>query len=464
MEQKKSLSLPILILWILTILLVAVVPVLRPDGGINLDALIYFDMAEKLPRVTHNIYPIGYPLVLKIVNALIHDYYWTSKILSTLSIIAIGAFSIRKRFYVKPTIVLLSFKVFTMIFYYSLSETIFLPALYFLVYYIYAFFQGQMKAGKFVIVAGLLLFFLYTLRYNAIFICIGLACFYLVYSYRLDKFKTFFRNGFFYFLLLAAVLIGTYMAISLMQFPSLFGEDLRSEPMYKDGVLFTLLNIIGSVNLLNPVYSIKFDTLYGSRILLQGIISLIDATFLFIGIRVMYKNRTYFKNPFWLSLLVVSLVFFVCVFTVEYLNNIDPIYTRVVIVSSMFLMFTVLVMIQEQYPAKFKYAVAIGFFSIVFNFVFAVRKPVNFLAYREQVAKVLPTKPNALYFYDDTPEPVPTVYRIPFTNKSVSYIHAYYQPGYIHKYILMFEKPGIVPIEDIKGIDSSLIIFNSEIK
>lgn len=464
MEKTKSVPVSVWILWILTIVLVAVVPILRPDGGINLDALIYFDMAEKLPHVTTNIYPIGYPLLLRIVNTLFNDYYWSSKILSTLSILAIGLFSIRKHFYVKPTIVLLSFKVFTMIFYYSLSETIFLPVLYFLVYYIFAFFQDRIKTWRFVIIAALLLFCLYTLRYNTVFICLGLAMFYLVYSYRLDRCKTFFRNGFFYFLLLSAGLIGLYIAGSMLLFPSMFGEDLRSDPIYKDLTLFTTLNIIGSVNILNPVYSIKFDTLYGSRILLQGVISLIDAAFLFIGIRVMYRNRSYFKNPFWLSLLIVALVFFVCVFIVEYLNNIDPIYTRVVIVSSMFLMFIVLVMVQEQYPDKFKYAIAIGFFSILFNFVFAVRKPVNFLAYRERVSKVLPTKPKAIYFYDDSTEPVPTVYSIPFTNKSVSYVHAYYQPGYIHKYILMLERPEIVPVEDIKGIDSSLIIFNSEIR
>jgi hypothetical protein len=112
MQDYNKPNVATILLWLLSTALVAVVPLLRPDGGLSLDSNMYFQMAAQLPEIEHNIYPIGYPVVLRLFNNIIGDYFWTSKILSLGMVLFIGIFAIAKRFYVQPTLILLSFIIF----------------------------------------------------------------------------------------------------------------------------------------------------------------------------------------------------------------------------------------------------------------------------------------------------------------------------------------------------------------
>lgn len=463
MQDYNKANLATIFLWILSAVLVAIVPLLRPDGGLSLDANMYFQMAAKLPDIEHNIYPIGYPVVLRISNSLLGDYYWTSKILSVAMVLFIGIFAIAKKFYVQPTLILLSFKVVTSIFYFSLSETIYLPACYLLFYCIHQYFYEKLKPTKFVIWATLLFFFLYTIRYTTAYIGLGLGIFYIIYKWQNKDLRTFFKDPFFYFLLGSFLSIILYILWTLSLFPSAFGGDLREVPIIEDHFAFAVQNIIGLTNIANPIYSIKFRSLHGSRWLLQGIICLIDIACLWFAVKTIRQNPSRWKQPFWICVIVQIIVFAIAIFVSEYINYIDYINTRMIIVSSTLLFFMVLVFIAADKPKLLKVMLIIGYLSLAYNFVFAVRMPINYLNYRAEVQKALIQNPKAIYYFDDSQEPVITTYTLPLIGKSFNYIHAYYQPGYIHENILMYLKPDLKPIRDTVGIHPELLILNSEI-
>jgi hypothetical protein len=463
MQDYNKPNVATILLWLLSTALVAVVPLLRPDGGLSLDSNMYFQMAAQLPEIEHNIYPIGYPVVLRLFNNIIGDYFWTSKILSLGMVLFIGIFAIAKRFYVQPTLILLSFKVVTGIFYFSFSETIYLPAFYLLFYCIHEYFYGRQKPIKFVICATLLFFFLYTIRYTTAYIGLGLGIFYVLYKWQTQTLRSFFKDPFFYFLLCSFLSLVLYIVWTLSLFPSAFGGDLREVPVIEDHFAFAVQNLIGLTNIANPIYSVKFRSLYGSRWLLQAIICLIDIACLWFAIKTIKKNPSRWKEPFWICVIVQIIVFAVAIFVSEYINYIDYINTRMIIVSSTLLFFMTLVFAAYDKPRVLKFMVILGYISVAYNFIFAVRMPVNYLNYRSQVQSALDKKTNAVYFFDDSKEPVVTTYNIPLINKSFSYVHAYYQPGYINENILMYLKPELKPIKDTIGIKPELLILNSEI-
>jgi oligoendopeptidase F len=82
----------------------------RSDGGINLDTLFYVRQAIDLPKIESNLFPLGYPALLRLVHFFCDDYFWSGKILNGICLLAILAFSWHKNFYFRETCILLSTK------------------------------------------------------------------------------------------------------------------------------------------------------------------------------------------------------------------------------------------------------------------------------------------------------------------------------------------------------------------
>jgi hypothetical protein len=82
------------------------IPFFISYGGIVADTLSYIKIADSIPDVKSNLFPLGYPLIIRFFHSFIHDYYFSARIISILTVLLIGVFSYYKKFYFKETVIL----------------------------------------------------------------------------------------------------------------------------------------------------------------------------------------------------------------------------------------------------------------------------------------------------------------------------------------------------------------------
>ncbi len=68
-------------LFVLLVAGISFVPFFLSYGGINSDAVAYFKLAKEFPQVTSNLFPIGYPLLLKLGYYFTYEFYFNSSII-----------------------------------------------------------------------------------------------------------------------------------------------------------------------------------------------------------------------------------------------------------------------------------------------------------------------------------------------------------------------------------------------
>lgn len=117
-------------------------PFFRIDGGVSDDTYNYIKVALAIPHLKTSVFPIGYPLLIKLINLFVNDFYFTTRIIAIFGYLFILLFSYFKRFYFKETSLLMGMKMFT-IFMFSYSETLFLPLFYVLIFLIHKFFSSE---------------------------------------------------------------------------------------------------------------------------------------------------------------------------------------------------------------------------------------------------------------------------------------------------------------------------------
>ena len=148
----------------------------RSDGGINLDTLFYVRQAIDLPKIESNLFPLGYPALLRLVHFFCCDYFWAGKILNGFCLFAILAFSWQRNFYFRETSILLCTKAGIGLLPFSFSEIPFLTLLYFLIFLLHSYFQNRPVKGwlfwMLLVFSGLIL-----LRHRGLFLypAFGLA-------------------------------------------------------------------------------------------------------------------------------------------------------------------------------------------------------------------------------------------------------------------------------------------------
>ena len=119
-------------------------------GGIGADSLSYFGIAADFPQVITNLFPLGFPALIKVFQSVFQDYFWASKVLNISMAVCILLFSYFKQFYFKETVLLFTGK--TLFFALNLvsSEGSFIFLLYFLIYFFHEKFEEKIKSGTFV--------------------------------------------------------------------------------------------------------------------------------------------------------------------------------------------------------------------------------------------------------------------------------------------------------------------------
>ena len=110
-------------------------------GGIGADSLSYFGIASDLPKLETNLFPLGFPLLIKFFHWIFQDYFWVGKMLNISMVIIILLFSYFRNFYFRETVLLFTGKTLFFALNYVVSEGPFVFLLYFLIYFFHERFR-----------------------------------------------------------------------------------------------------------------------------------------------------------------------------------------------------------------------------------------------------------------------------------------------------------------------------------
>lgn len=196
-------------------------------GILNSDPISYFTNAYLLPNYNRSLFPVGYSVLLRIGNVFFENYLLTSKVIAILGYCFIVLFSYFKNFLFRETVVTMCFAGILSVFSTSISETVFLPFLY---YYFYLRYQEIEKQKKVHFLPILISFTcLLFIRYFAIFIIPAEILFLLVLywknrSVRNTKIQR-------QFLLVASLFFGVFLLFGFNYYftGSFMGENVRNQ-------------------------------------------------------------------------------------------------------------------------------------------------------------------------------------------------------------------------------------------
>lgn len=449
------------ILLFFSLLSIAIIPLFVPSGGIAADSISYFRLANDLPEVKWSLFPLGYPVLLKIFNFIFEDFYWSGRVLNIVLFLVIAVFSYYKKFYFRATVILLSTKIFFFNFYNSTSEGLFLTCLYFLMYYLHGFFQKK-KGANFFVPAAICLAISFTIRYSALYIFIGMGLFYLFYYFKNKSNIQFFRNDFFKFLLLSGLGILMYGLFNFFSFGDFMGEKFRNSPP----VITTedvLRNISSVFNSFNPVLGIKLVG-NGKMVLISELVFfVINIIFIYFFIKIWKRYLKKNNAGFHLMLIFTGIVYTIFLFVTQFFQGIEELNMRMLSESSFLYFFSVIVIcFKEKRYEKVIFMLAV--FSLVFNSLYTIKSPENYLARKNKIEQEFEKMNGKKYFYDDLRSESKTVkYHIPVIDKEFEYVHLNQQDGYIDGNIVMTRNPEILWILKDTVKDKSQVVYSTDL-
>ena len=137
--------------------------------SVSPDTYDYIDLAENLPMIQDSLFPIFYPICLKIINFITHDYLIAYKVVCGISLLFSLSFVRIKNFYWREIWVVSTFLSFLRIAPWGWSEIVMIPLLLLIFYYNYQFLMDKITSKKFVIFNSLLLIISVLTKYSSLF-------------------------------------------------------------------------------------------------------------------------------------------------------------------------------------------------------------------------------------------------------------------------------------------------------
>lgn len=443
------------ILIIISLLNIAIIPLLRPYDSITSNTISCIEIAKDIPNCKINLFPIGDPKLLKIGCLFSNEFYFSSRFISCLSFIVIMFFSCVKKFYFKETAILVTFKFLIYLYTLFIFESVFFTLFYILIYYLSKFLTENELRFKIIFSVVIITVYLTVVRYIRIygFIVILIYFFYYTLRYKLIS------KNYFYYLLLSSLGIYIYLLYYLLYNYIGLGSFLgvhRFAPALDNIGKYTLENLLGTLSVVNPIFSIKilesesiiFFIMIG--IVLIGLFFLMSYVWFY---RVSFNAKI---NSFNQLLLTIACVYFTWMFDSEYTQGIESLNTKMLAPTFFCFYFSFLILFFKIYLNKLYYIFIITILFLVIKTMYLLKSPVNYLSYRLRVMKVFKERKNLKYFLSDT------AYSIPLLNKKIEYIHPYLQSGYINANIVRSINPDIkCTLKDNTIINKSLILYNS---
>lgn len=453
------------LLFIAGLFSVIVIPFFMPYGGLVGDSHHYFRLAHYFPEVKWSIFPLGYPFLIKLFYSITGDYFFAARLINIFCYLAIGVFSYYKGFFFKETVILLCTKIFFYIFFLTLPEGLFLTLMYFLFYFFYTYFKGNIVTWRFAIWASVITFCLFTIRYTGLYIYFSIGLFYLIRYFKIKPFRILLKDGFFLYLLISGILILGYIIFNYINFGDFMGEKFRNP---SDVELFGPVfyhQIISIFNSFNPLFGIKFWIITAFTAIAEIVFFVMNVLFLLYTLKLLKRNRREDDrfSDFYSMLFLLGLVYAILMFVSTFFQGIEALHVRTLCEASL-CFFIVLIFLYYKYNLNEKLIFSLAVFSLIFNSLYTVKVPGNFLESREKVKEALGSFKNKKYFLNNsTGKQEKTVYRIPLINKEFSWTHDNIQSGHINGYIVYSLNPEIDMIEKDTARKSETL-YNTELE
>ena len=430
-------------------------------GGIGADSLSYFGIASDLPRLETNLFPLGFPVVIRFFYEIFGDYFWASKMLNVSMVIILLLFSYFKKYYFKETVLLFTGKTLFFALNYAVSEGLFVFMLYFLIYLFHERFQNRMKPMFFVIFSSLLFIVLFSIRYSGIYIFLGFGVFWMVMFFK-NRFSPI-NKDFLTVLLWSGSGIFAYLLFNLYNYGSFTGENLRGTPAQYYPV-YIFRDILGVTNVVDPFIGIKPASNSFASLTFQVILMVFDLFLLRYFIIVVKRKKTLIDLDFHLLLWIFSGVYTFAVFSSGFFQQIEEMNVRMLAAANFVLFFSFLLICFKNLKSDKPLFMTASFFLVFLTF-YSLKMPENYFKNRKQVEPQMSKFDHKKYIYNNE-EGVNvslTTYHFPLINKSFQYQHTTNQKGDIKRAIAGTINPQIKWLKYDTIQDKRQVLYTSEI-
>jgi len=449
---------------ILAVLIVVIYffqPFFIANGGIGADSLSYFGIAADLPFPETNLFPLGYPVLLRMIYEFCNDYFLASRILSFLFIVLILSFSYYKKFYFRETVLLFTGKTFFFIFIQTMSEGPFIFFMYFLFYFLHEIFIKEKHKYINALYAALLLICMFLTRYSGIYVLLG---FIIAFGIIFNRIKD---TNCFKPLLLCIVVSGLgmvgYLLFNYLHFGSVVGENERGLPSGFFSI-YTIRNILGLFNVVNPFIGLKPASISLPSMIFQFVIFILDITVAVYLFKYYKKAKEGKLNFFHIILWTIALVYSVCLWVSGWFQQIEEMNVRMMAAANICLFFSFLILYFENSNSdKWLWRVACLFF--IFHTLYNLKDPGDFLKNRNIIKPQMSKFSGKKYLYNDEENLVTiTTYDFPVIHKSFKYKHTNSQKGSLKENIAGSLNPKIKWLLNDTVRNKSKVLYTSQLR
>lgn len=432
-----------------------------PTGGIGADSLSYFGIASDLPELKTNLFPLGFPFLIKIFHFVFQDYFWAGKMLNISMVIIILVFSYVKKFYFRETVLLFAAKTFFFAFNLVISEGPFLFLLYFLFYLIHERFQEKISSTRFVFCASAILILLFMVRYSGIYIYLGTGIFWLWMLFRRRLFE--FQKDILKVLVFSGTGILAYLAFNYLMYGSFTGEHLRGAPAQIYPV-YVLRNILAMVNVIDPFIGIKPASNSIISIAFQVGLMLIDLLLLRYFVKLVKRKKDNLQMEFHYLLWIIAGIYTVTMFISGFYQQIEELNVRMLAAANFCIAFSFLIVyFKDLKKDKFIFRTAV--FFLIFLTAYSLKSPENYLSNKKQIQEQMPNFKEKKYLYNDERSLKNiTVYHIPVIDKSFTYQHTNSQKGELKQTLAGTVNPQIKWLKYDTIKDKKQVLYTSQLR
>lgn len=430
-------------------------------GGIGADSLSYFGIAADLPNPETNLFPLGYPVLLRLFFDLFNDYFWASKFLNLLLITIILLFSYFKNFYFRETVLLFMGKTFLFVFSGAGSETVFVFLMYFLFFLLYQIFSKAKNLYVYALGASICMISMFVTRYSGIYVYVSILVFCGVMFFKI-KDRIYFKP-ILLFVFLSVIGIGGYLTFNILQFSSFTGEDLRGKPS-SITIIYIVRDFFGLINSIDPFIGIKPASNSFISILFQFLVFVVD---LFIFIFFLKYFRKAKESPiyyFHILLWIIAGGYGVSLMVSGWFQQIEEMGIRLMTASNFCLFFSFLILyFQNQLSDKRIWMVSCLFF--VFLTFYSLKDPGNYLENKKQIEPQMAKFTDKKYLYNDEKDKVTlTTYHFPVIDKTFNYKHTNSQKGSLKETIAGTINPKIKWLQLDTIRDKTKVLYTSQLR
>ena len=432
-----------------------------PTGGIGADSLSYFGIASDLPQLKTNLFPLGFPVLIKIFHTILQDYFWAGKMLNISMVIIILVFSYVKKFYFKETVLLFAGKTLFFAFNLVLSEGPFIFLLYFLFYFFHERLHEKISSKSFVLYASAILILLFTVRYSGIYIYLGTGIFWLWMILKGKIFKA--RNDFLKVLLISGAGIFAYLNFNYIVYGSFTGEHMRGAPAQIYPV-YVLRNIFAMVNVIDPFIGIKPASNSFISIAFQMGIMLFDLVLLWYFVKLVKRKKDELQMEFHYLLWTIAGIYTVTMFVSGFYQQIEELNVRMLAAANFCLAFSFLIIYFKDLKTD-RFIFKVGVFFLIFLTAYSLKSPENYLINKKKIQEQMPQFEDKQYLYNDERSLKNlTVYHIPLINKSFTYQHTNNQKGELKQTLAGTVNPKIKWLKNDTIKDKKKVLYTSQLQ